>query len=155
MQDAFLQLVRLGIATSEAIPSLAGLDWKAVEKLANEQGLLSVMLDGVEKLPRELRPEKKAIIQSIGQLIRSERQYEEQEQAATEMALLLHQNGIRTYVLKGAVVAECYPRPKHRRSVDMDCFLLSEGGTEDVWEKGNKVIEDAGFRVGRGYYKKL
>ena len=153
LQDAFLQLVRLGIATSEAIPSLAGLDWKAVEWLANEQGLLGVMLDGVEKLPRELRPEKKAIIQSIGQLIRSERQYEEQEQAAAEMALLLHQHGIRTYVLKGAVVAECYPRPKHRRSVDMDCFLLSEGGTEDVWEKGNKVIEDAGFRVGRGYYK--
>ena len=154
LQDAFLQLVRLGIATSEAIPSLAGLDWKAVERLANEQGLLGVMLDGVEKLPRELRPEKKAIIQSIGQLSRSERQYEEQEQAAADMALLLHQHGIRTYVLKGAVIAECYPKPCHRRSADMDCFLMYPSGRHDeAWDCGNRLMQSHGVVVSIGFYK--
>ena len=163
IQDTFLQLVRLGIGTSEDIPVLEGMDWQAVEDLANEQGLLGVMLDGVDKLPRELRPEKKAIIQSIGQLVQTEQMYAVQEHAAAEMALLLHQHGIRTYVLKGAVVAECYPRPEHRRSVDMDCFLvndndnlnLNDNDTEqlDVWEKGNRVVEKAGFEVARGFYK--
>ena len=153
IQDTFLHLVRLGIGTSEDIPLLEGVDWQAVEDLANEQGLLGVMLDGVDKLPRELRPEKKAIIQSIGQLVQTEQIYAVQEHAAAEMALLLHQHGIRTYVLKGAVVAECYPRPEHRRSVDMDCFLLPEEGSEDVWEKGNRVVEGAGFEVARGFYK--
>ena len=172
LHELFLQLVRLGIGC-EAVASLqastpsagsgtgsaSGLsplsveDWRALENLANEHGLLGVMLDGVEKLPRELRPEKKAIIQSIGRLIQSEQQYVVQEHAATEMALLLHQHGIRTYVLKGAVVAECYPRPEHRRSVDMDCFLLPEEGAEDVWENGNRVVEDAGFLVDRSFYK--
>ena len=153
IQDTFLRLVRLGIGTLEDIPALEGVDWHAVEDLANEQGLLGVMLDGVDKLPRELRPEKKAIIQSIGQLVQTEQMYAVQEHAAAEMALLLHQHGIRTYVLKGAVVSECYPRPEHRRSVDMDCFLLPEDGSEDVWEKGNRVVEEAGFEVARGFYK--
>jgi len=153
IQDKFLQLVRLGIGTSNDIPALEDVGWQAVEDLANEQGLLGVMLDGVDKLPRELRPEKKAIIQSIGQLVQTEQMYAVQEHAAAEMALLLHQHGIRTYVLKGAVVAECYPRPEHRRSVDMDCFLLPEEGSEDVWEKGNRVVEEAGFEVARGFYK--
>lgn len=157
-QDIFLQLVRLGIGCEAGVSlSVSGplslADWQALEELANEQGLLGVMLDGVEKLPRELRPEKKAIIQSIGQVIQSEQQYAVQEHAAMEMARLLHQHGIRTYVLKGAVVAECYPKPEHRRSVDMDCFLMPEQGNGDVWEKANGLMEEQGFEVRRDYYK--
>ena len=163
--------MRLGLGcadySSDLIPQLSVKDWQALENIANEQGLLGVMLDGVEKLPRELRPEKKAILQSIGLLIQSEQQYAVQEHAATEMALLLHQHDIRTYVLKGAVVAECYPRPEHRRSVDMDCFLVNENDNvslnlndnvnldfnAEVWELGNRVVEKAGFEVARGFYK--
>lgn len=158
IRKIFLQLVRLGLGyldTSKAfvIPQLTDKEWHILEDLANAQGLLGVMLDGVDQLPSELRPEKKSIIQSIGQLIQSEQQYAVQEHAAVEMALLLNQNGIRTYVLKGAVVAESYPKPEHRNSVDMDCFLLPNEGSENVWEKGNRVVEDAGYEVARGFYK--
>ena len=193
LHKLFLQLVRMGIgceADSELMVSgqLSAEDWQALEELANEHGLLGVMLDGVEKLPRELRPEKKAIIQSIGQLIQSEQQYAVQEHAAAEMGLLLHQHGIRTYVLKGAVVAECYPRPEHRRSVDMDCFLVNDNVNDnqgsirsrseenhsenlstskdsdnsklstlnsrlDIWERGNRVLEEQDFEVRRDFYK--
>lgn len=159
-QDIFLQLVRMGIGC-EADPELmvsspmSVEDWQALEDLANEHGLLGVMLDGVEHSPRESRPEKRAIIQSIGQLIQSEQQYAVQEHAAAEMGHLLHQHGIRTYVLKGAVVAECYPRPEHRKSVDMDCFLVNEDKNlnADAWERGNRVIEEQGFKVRRDFYK--
>ena len=163
--ELFLRLVRLGLGcaeySSDLIPQISVKDWQALENIANEQGLLGVMLDGVEKLPRELRPEKKAILQSIGQLIQSEQQYAVQEQAAKKLSLLLHQHGIRTYVLKGAVIAECYPKPEHRRSVDMDCFLVNENLNlnvnldlnAEVWERGNRVVEEAGFEVARGFYK--
>lgn len=159
-QDIFLQLVLMGIGC-EADPELmvsspmSVEDWQALEDLANEHGLLGVMLDGVEHSPRESRPEKRAIIQSIGQLIQSEQQYAVQEHAAAEMGHLLHQHGIRTYVLKGAVVAECYPRPEHRKSVDMDCFLVNEDKNlnADAWECGNRVLEEYGFKVRRDFYK--
>lgn len=158
LKDTFLQLVRLGLGCADDNVNLnlnGGVSWQALENIANEHGLLGVMLDGVEKLPRELRPEKKAILQSIGQLIQSEQQYAVQEHAAAEMGHLLHQHGIRTYVLKGAVVAECYPRPEHRKSVDMDCFLVNEDKNlnADAWERGNRVLEEQGFKVRRDFYK--
>ena len=46
-RNTFVQLVRLGIGTSEDIPALEGVDWQAVKDMATEQGLLGVMLDGV------------------------------------------------------------------------------------------------------------
>lgn len=158
LKDVFLQLVRLGIGceAGASLPVSVPLsveDWQALEDLANEHGLLGVMLDGMETLPRELRPEKKAIIQSIGQMLQAEQQYEIQKNAAAEMAILLHQHEIRTYVLKGRVVAECYPNPEHRKSVDMDCFLMPEQGNADVWEKANVLMERQGSEVRRDYYK--
>lgn len=162
IRECFLRLVRLGIGC-EAAPLFWGSgplsvdDWQALENLANEQGLLGVMLDGMSKLPRDLWPAKEFYLQSIGQLVLLEQQYAVQEHAATEMALLLHRHGIRTYVLKGAVVAECYPRPKHRLSADMDCFLTahteSSQVSDDVWERGNQVLEKQGFEVRRNFYK--
>ena len=153
IHETFLQLVRLGLGASDSLPELEVSDWRTLQNLAYEQGLLAVVLDGAEKFSPELRPKEKASICSVDHLIQTEQQYAIQEHAAMEMALLLHQHGIRTYVLKGAVVAECYPRPEHRLSVDMDCFLLPEEGTEDVWEKGNRIVEDAGFSVARDFYK--
>ena len=60
IQDTFLQLVRLGLGALDLVPEFDAADWQSLEDMANEQGLLGVMLDGVEKLPREQRPEKKA-----------------------------------------------------------------------------------------------
>lgn len=69
------------------------------------------------------------------------------------MAQLFHQNNIRTYVLKGNVVSECYPKPQHRVSSDFDCFLLPEEDGFDAWEKGNQLIEKAGYEVEKVFYK--
>lgn len=69
------------------------------------------------------------------------------------MALLFHDNYIRTYVLKGAVVAECYPKPEHRVSSDMDCFLLPDKSGFDAWAFGNDLIKAKGFETDTDFYK--
>ena len=198
LKDIFLQLVRLGIGCVNENDNvnlnldspLSVEDWQALEELANEHGLLGVMLDGIEGLRLmglgAYCPPKPVMLQLIGQVLQSEQQYAVQEHAATEMALLLHQHGIRTYVLKGAVVAECYPKPKHRLSADMDCFLVNDNDNQgslrsksfenltenlsdstlsadsklytlnsqqDIWERGNRVLEEQGFEVRRYFYK--
>lgn len=76
-----------------------------------------------------------------------------QTKAAESLGELFYENCIRTYVLKGTVVAECYPNPKHRMSADMDCFLLPLSGDEDVWKKGNDLVKEKGFDVSEGFYK--
>lgn len=153
IKDIFLSLVRLGIgnATRAALPN--EVDWNALEDLAAKQGLLAVVMDGIDKIPTASRPQKKDILQWIGMTIQQESQYAVQQKAEAEMALLFHSKGIRTYVLKGAVVSECYPKPEHRTSVDMDCFLSAESGSDDVWEKGNLEMEENGFDVSRDFYK--
>lgn len=153
MTEAFLQLVRLGVGENIGVFSPGHIDWHALFDIATQHGLSSFFLDGIEKLPIDQRPPKELLLKWIGVTYRDEMQYAIQWKSATDLAHLLASYGIRTYVLKGTVVSECYPFPQHRCSVDLDCFLLPKDGERNVWEEGNKIIEEKGFIVKRDYYK--
>jgi hypothetical protein len=151
-KNVFLALVRLGIGHhDDALPNNP--DWEAIKTLAAEQGLSAVVVDGIEKMPDEQRPPKMVLLQWIGETLQQEQQYGTQQKAAEDMASLFHHNYIRTYVLKGTVVAECYPKPSHRMSADMDCYLLPEKGEFDAWSLGNDLMKASGYEVGIGFYK--
>ena len=125
-QELFLQLVRLGIGkeTSQLDNFTTQINWTVIQDLAEKQGLSAVVLDGIERLPVEMRPAKVELLQWIGEVLQSESVYECQWKSACEMAQLFENNYIRTYILKGFVVSECYPKPEHRVSVDLDSFSL-------------------------------
>lgn len=154
-RQLFLLLIRAGLG--KKVQDLDGFDdqpnWLTLQLLAKKQGLSAIVLDGVEKLPLEKRPQKKDLMPWIGEVLKGETDYSVQKKASAGMARLLEQSGIRTYVLKGAIVSECYPNPSHRTSVDMDCFLLPKEGEFNAWEKGNQVVENAGCEVNRDFYK--
>ena len=131
---------------------------------------MAIVLDGIDALRRNdndnenRKPASRLTVDSmpkmvkkqwIGEVLQKEQQYAVQQKTAAAMAALFHRNGIRTYVLKGDVVAECYPKPSHRVSVDLDCFLTeaNEDQNDNVWERGNRLIEEVGFEVSRGFYK--
>lgn len=151
-KEVFLSLVRLGIGY-KAIPLIGQVDWVAVEALAIQQGLLGVLTDGIDCLPLNERPPKEVLLQFIGPVIQDESRYAIQQKASVEMALLFHENDIRTYVLKGHVVAECYPRPEHRVSSDMDCYLLPDKSDFDAWSLGNDLIKSGGYDIRTSFYK--
>lgn len=165
MKDLFLQLIRLGVGTSSEVVIYDKIEWTGLQALAEQQGLFAISLDGIGKLPSELRPEKEFLLQWIGEVMQMEAEYTAQQKAAAEMSLLFHHNAVRTYVLKGTVVSECYPNPIHRNSVDLDCFLTetvqglkglkSLSGHEhfDAWELGNQLMEREGYKVERSFYK--
>lgn len=153
MRDLFLQLVRLGIGASSETSLPDYVDWPGLQAIAEQQGLVGVALDGIDKLSLDRRPKKQDILQWIGVTLQYETQNAIQQNAATQMALIFHNNAIRTYVLKGEVVAECYPNPIHRFSVDMDCFLLPDSSDFDAWSLGNDLIKAQGFEVNFDYYK--
>lgn len=152
LQDSFFYLVRLGIGQI-ANPAPDNIDWEHVYAIATRHQLLAVVVDGIEKLTDDLKPPKNLLLEWIGEVLQSESIYVSQRELAKRMASLFHNNGILTYVLKGTVVAECYPKPPHRSSVDMDCYLLSEQSDFDVWSFGNDLIKAQGFEVAFEYYK--
>ena len=160
--NILLHFLRLGLdcggaACSEDLGG-ASPDWPDVFDSALRQEVLSMVFDGyaqeyaagltVPDMPDNLKK------QWIGAVMQMEAKAAGRQKRAEEMGRLFSENGIRTYVLKGRVIAECYPHPEHRLSADVDCFLLSADGSDaDVWEKGNALMEKAGHRVSRGFYK--
>ena len=152
MEEVFLKLVRFGIGLPIVdLPN--SINWNDILVMASQQGLGAVIFDGIEKLPEKQMPPKVFLLQWIGEVLQSESGVAVQQKAAVNMAQLLHQNLIRTYVLKGTVIAECYPKPMHRVSVDMDCFLLPEKGDFNAWMLGNDIIKTQGYEVRYDYYK--
>lgn len=153
MKDVFLQLVSSGIGTSRDTKISKNFDWNTLEVLAKKQGLFAIVFDGVEQLLPSLRPQLTTWLRWIGEVQLEEARCNQQRGEAFKMARLFHRNGIRTYVLKGDVVSECYPKPQHRVCCDLDCFLLPEESNFDAWDKGNRLIEDAGGKVEEIFYK--
>lgn len=152
LKASFFKIVRLGIGLQED-PSPDKVDWQNIQALALQQGLSALALDGVGRLPESQRPPKRELIQWIGETLQYESKYAIQKKSAKEMALLFHNNAIRTYVLKGDVVAECYPNPIHRLRADLDCFLLPLNRDFDAWKLGNDLIRGKGFNVETIFYK--
>lgn len=156
-QNALLRLLRHGLgAEDEALFSVD--DWEEVSVVAQRQGILPIVFDGYAKLsalgsPAATLPspiKKQWIANAYG----TENRFVVQKKAACEMSSIFANNQIRTYVLKGLIFSECYSRPYHRFSADMDCFLTSEQGIDtDVWELGNVLMEQNKYQVSRGYYK--
>lgn len=150
-QEALLELIRAGIGgTNVVLPD--SVDWTTIQTLAEQQGVSAVVLDGIEGCHVVSIPLRQKL-EWIGEVVQSEAIQKEQQNTAEQIAELFHQNGIRTCVLKGAVVAECYPKPSHRWSADFDCFLLAVNRETDVWELGNQLIEKAGYQVDKNFYK--
>ena len=160
----FLQLVRLGIGTSKDAEIPKEVDWVALKALADRQGLSAVVLDGLntdganltDTMPLQMK------LEWIGEVLQGEQVYKLQHEVAKDMSNLFHNNAIRTYVLKGDVIAECYPKPEHRVSVDLDCFLVEETSSKihvsgskgfDAWSLGNDLIRSKHFDVKTDFYK--
>lgn len=184
VKDIFLSLVRLGIGTESvydsglATQSSRPIDWTAIKTVADEQGLTAVVLDGVTRLGESAvqGPPRIEKLQWIGEVQHWENVFDTQQKAAEEMARLFHENDIRTYVLKGIVISECYPNPNHRVSVDLDCYLdqeckdlkslngsrslsslrSSKGSVDthdEAWRRGNELIKARGYDVSDDFYK--
>lgn len=155
LQKAFLALVRMGLGLGAGNLDVFKnhVNWVAIQALAEKQMLSAVVLDGIERLPAEMRPPKVDLLQWIGEVLQSESVYATQWKSACDLARVFEDNYIRTYILKGFVVSECYPQPEHRVSVDLDSFLIPHKGDYDAWELGNQLMENAGFEVDRSFYK--
>lgn len=155
MKDIFLQLVRLGIGPSKDAKIPKGIDWKQLKDMADGQGLSAVILDGLNMVGTNLADNMplQMKLEWIGEVLQDESLFSLHKEVAVDMAKMFYRNGIKTFILKGAVVSECYPKPNHRMSADVDCYLIPERGDFDAWSLGNDLIRAKGFRVNTDFYK--
>ena len=129
-----LNLIRSAVLGETHFSVPESLDWARLIDEASRQGMSVIASDGLQWLydqgiyaahdEKELRRMK---ARWFGKTMQYEQRYASQMSAAKKMGEWLTEEGIQTVVLKGFVVAECYPIPAHRYSSDMDCFLIKDG----------------------------
>lgn len=132
MKENFLRLVRLGIGHG-AEPLCEPVDWNAIESLATKQGLLGVVLDGIQQLPDGQRPPKAQMLQWIGQVMQGyEQRYVEYRKAIDALATFYKAHGFRMMLLKGYACGRDWPRPEHRPYGDIDIWLFGKQKEADA-----------------------
>lgn len=129
---SFLQLIRLGIGHS-AEQLCEPVDWNEMESLATKQGLLGVVLDGIQQLPYDQRPPKVQMLQWIGQVMQGyEQRYAVYRKAIDALAAFYNAHGFRMMLLKGYACGRDWPRPEHRPYGDIDIWLFRKQKEADV-----------------------
>lgn len=165
-------LLRLGLGTSTTAEEslsdyimLSSKQWMQLGDLARKQGVLGIMLDGVEKIEatpygftRELSAAQK--LEWIGEVLQIEQRNRLQMAVMEEMAGKWTEKGCRVMVMKGQANGLLYPNPLHRSPGDIDCFLFKKNVNLDLnlndneaYGIGNEVAREAGAKVDVSWYK--
>ena len=122
-QQAFFELVKTGL-WGNGNPDIridGATDWQEVYRLATEQSVLGLVLDGLEH--SDEKPPQIMLLQWIGEVQVIEQQNKEMNAFIAELIEKLRKNDADALLVKGQGVAQCYEKPLWRCSGDVDLFL--------------------------------
>ena len=144
MVQEFLYLIRLGIGHIGGIVPKS-VDWKVIKSIAEKQGLLAIILDGIERLPNTQRPPQTILLQWIGGTLQEyEQRYKLYRKAISSLAGLYNKHGYKMMVLKGYACSQDWPKPEHRPCGDIDIWLFGHyKDADDVLSKDGIVIDSS------------
>lgn len=147
-QILFLSLLKSGLWDTPLDMKLdwAGADWEAIEALAISQTVVGVMMDGLVKLPEELRPPRQLFFKLLLTVKEIERKNESVSKVASKIFEFLNANNNVPLLLKGQGLAEFYPQPKHRMSGDIDLLV---GFEDSDYEHTTNIIKPLASRMGK------
>lgn len=141
----FFELLKVGLwsdqgAVQEFKSSMVqdSLDWKRVYKLAQEQSLQGLVLQGIEELRAkglELNVPKVLLLQWIGEVQVIEQRNKDMNAFIAELIEKLRKADVYTILVKGQGIAQCYERSLWRACGDVDLFLI-----EDNYRKAVQVL---------------
>ncbi len=132
-RDLTLALLRAALypvpavtAVPEPVEGVEGpVDWPAVFSYATSQGIAVNAFDGYIAAYSDILPMSDAVKEAwLVETFSLETLAIAQRDTSSGMAATFAKNGLQTYVHKGEVISECYPIPSHRKTLDLDCFLI-------------------------------
>ncbi len=127
ISDYFFSLLRSGIWGSvPVIPKLSEEEWQVIYLLANQQTVTGIIVDGIEHLPSELRPNRITLLKFIGikSMIRAKN--EALNAFIQQIAKKWHDEGLNPIMIKGQGIALLYRNPLSRSPGDIDLFVPRE-----------------------------
>ena len=144
-QKIFFDFLRFCIGSAKEIPgSLKKVDWKELYAIAKKQALLGVLFYGIQRLPKELAPEQKLLMQWMVMAEQIRKQNIRLFQDSVKVCKNFENKGFANCILKGQGNALLYPDPYMRTPGDIDIYLA--GGRKRVMQYINKVCPNQVMR---------
>ena len=144
-QKIFFDFLRFCIGSAKEIPgSLKEVDWKELYAIAKKQALLGVLFHGIRRLPKELAPEQKLLMQWMVMAEQIRKQNIRLFQDSVKVCQNFENEGFANCILKGQGNALLYPDPYMRTPGDIDIYLT--GGRKRVMQYINKVCPNQVMR---------
>lgn len=144
-QKIFFEFLRFCIGSAKEIPdSLKDADWMELYCIAQMQALLGVLFYGIRRLPKELAPEQKLLMQWMVMAEMIRKQNIRLFQDSVKVCQNFENEGFANCILKGQGNALLYPDPYMRTPGDIDIYLA--GGRKRVMQYINKVCPNQVMR---------
>ena len=144
-QKIFFDFLRFCIGSAKEIPdTLKEADWKELYAIAKKQALLGVLFHGIRRLPKELAPEQKLLMQWMVMAEMIRKQNIKLFQDSVKVCQNFENEGFANCILKGQGNALLYPDPYMRTPGDIDIYLA--GGRKRVMKYVNKVCPNQVMR---------
>ncbi len=156
MEDRLFTLLRIGLDISDpreedlsVFTGMTNSQWSKLMSIAQEQGVLGLAFDGVEKLDSLVKFDKQPtwLFEAYNGTILRETLNARQLKVIEELSALWGKQGIIMLLLKGQSNGLYYPKPLHRDCGDIDCYLY------DNYSKGNDIIKALGILVDEDWEK--
>ncbi len=160
MEIVLFPLIRLGLGTTSIDKEnlsdfimLTPAQWQKIGDVSQEQGVLGIVLDGIEKLENTRYGLTKGLsadikLQWIGEVLQG---YEVGNQNQRAVISFIQkkwaESNIRMMVMKGQAMGVFYPNPIHRSPGDIDCYLF------DGYAEGNVMAKLFADYVDESWYK--
>lgn len=144
-QKIFFEFLRFCIGSAKEIPSsLKEADWKELYAIAKKQALLGVLFYGIQRLPKELAPEQKLLMQWMVMAEMIRKQNIKLFQDSVKVCLNFENEGFANCILKGQGNALLYPDPYMRTPGDIDIYL--SGGRRKIMKYVDQVCPNQVMR---------
>ena len=144
-QKIFFDFLRFCIGSAKEIPgSLKEADWKELYAIAQKQALLGVLFHGIQRLPKELAPEQKLLMQWMVMAEQIRKQNIRLFQDSVKVCQNFENKGFANCILKGQGNALLYPDPYMRTPGDIDIYL--SGGRRKIMKYVDQVCPNQVMR---------
>lgn len=152
--NLFFELVQVALGNREMlsrVPSVG--EWNQIDTEAQRQAVSGIIVDGLDKLPKEQLPIQLQLLELIGvaEMLRQRNQVFNIR--SIEIQQLFAGAGFRSCVLKGQGNAQMYPNPTSRMPGDIDIWV--DGEREAINTFVDQIVKDAhkGYKDVAFHYK--
>lgn len=134
-QIQFLELLKAGlwgVAADAGAFRAREVDWRKVLRIASEQAVAVVVMDGIETLPQELWPPKEMMMKLMMLRMKTGQMHLLLNSTLSQIVGALDSGGVPSVLLKGQGVAQNYRIPESRSCGDLDVYVGNDHFTRAV-----------------------